>query len=115
MGQDNIKRKKKRINFPCEAKIRIVGEDKDINVNIKDINTSGARVIIGGRHIKVDTPLEIKINISGRCIQCRGRSVWILALRPGFGNINLFDMGVEFAELNPEDQVFLEEILGTTN
>mgnify|MGYP001607382711 CR=1 FL=1 len=112
MNKDNNKRRAKRIDFSCEAKIRFLDEDKEISVNIKDISLSGVRVIIGGRIVNINTPLAIRIRIKERYINCKGRITWVLALRPGLGNINVFDVGIEFTEMNPEDRAFLEKLLG---
>lgn len=114
MDKDNkekeFKRKNKRIDFSREAKIRFLDVDSQISVNIKDISTSGVRVIIGGRIVKVNTPLEIKMCINERDIKCKGRIAWVLALRPGLGNINVFDVGIEFTEIGFREKVFLEKL-----
>ena len=112
MDKDNNKRRAKRFDFSCKAKVRFLDEDKEISVNIKDINISGVRVIIGGRMLKVNTPLEIKLRINERDIQCKGRVAWVLTMRPGAGNINVFDVGIEFTEINLEDRAFLEKLPG---
>lgn len=111
MNKDNNKRRAKRIDFSSEAKIRLLGEDQEISVNIKDITISGVKVVIGGRTLKVNTPLEIKMRISERDIQCKGRVAWVLAMRPGTGDINVFDVGIEFTEVNPEDSMFLKQLV----
>jgi hypothetical protein len=60
---------------------------------------------------KVNTPVKIRLHINERDLQCKGRVAWVLAMRPGTGNINLFDVGIEFTEMNSEDKVFLERLL----
>lgn len=105
-----MKRKIERIDFSAEAKIRLLDEDAEISVNIKDITVSGARVIIT-RIIEIGAPLEIKMRINGRDIQCKGKVAWVLPLRPGLGNISVFDVGIEFTEVNPEDTIFLKHLL----
>lgn len=111
MNKDKNKRMAKRFDFSCKAKVRFLDEDKEISANIKDINISGVRVIIGGRMFKVNTPLEIRLRINEREIQCKGRVAWVLAMRPGAGNISVFDVGIEFTEMNLEDRAFLEKVL----
>jgi hypothetical protein len=108
---DKDKRKVKRINISCKARLHFLDIDKEISVNIKDITISGIRIIIGGRMAKVNTPVKIRLHINERDIQCKGRVAWVLAMRPGTGNINLFDVGIEFTEMNSEDKVFLERLL----
>jgi len=112
MHKDNNKRKTKRIDFVCEAKIRFPEEEKEISVNIKDITVTGARIIIGSRIVKVNTDLEMKLHIKDRHIKCKGRIAWVLALRPSLGNISVFDVGIEFVDMKPEDRSFLEKLLG---
>jgi hypothetical protein len=73
----------------------------------------GIRIIIVGRIVKVNAPVEIKMCIQERHIQCKGKITWALPLRPGLGDIILFDAGIEFTEVNPEDKVFLEKLCGS--
>lgn len=111
MDKDNNKRKAQRIEISLEIKIRLLDEAEEMKVNIKDISTTGARCIIPGRSVKVNAPIEIEIRIYERYIKCKGRIAWVLALRPGLGNINVFDVGIEFTEMNQEDREFLEKLL----
>lgn len=105
-------RKFKRTDFSAEVKIRILEENKEISVSVKDISLRGVRIIIGGRILKTGTALEIKMRINERDIQCKGKIAWVLTMRPGLGNINIFDVGVEFTEMSPPDQEFLEKLFG---
>jgi len=111
MDKKNIKRKMERIDFSGEIKIRLLAEDKEISVNIKDISVSGVRIIIAGRIVKVGAPLEIKMYVNERHIRCKGRIAWVFPLRPSLGNISIFDVGIEFTEVSPEDAVFLKELI----
>jgi hypothetical protein len=52
------------------------------------------------------------MSINGRHIQCKGKIAWVLPLRPGLGNISIFDVGVEFTELDPGSSVFLKHLGG---
>ena len=110
MEEKDIKRKIERKDFSGEAKIHLSGQGEEISVGIKDISISGLRVIIAGRIIEAGTPLQIKTCINGRNIQCKGKVAWSLPLRPGLGNIILFDTGIEFTEISPEDQSFLKQL-----
>ena len=101
-----------RADFSGEVKIRIPQEDKDISVGAKDISPKGIRVIVGGRFLKIGTPLEIKIHLQERDILCAGKVVWALTPRPGLGNIIVFDVGIEFTEIGLEDQEFLGKLFG---
>lgn len=109
MNKDNQKRSK-RIEFSCELKIRILDEDKQISTTVKDISPTGARVVIGGRILKENTPIEVNMCINERDIKCKGRIAWVLAIRPGLRNINIFDVGIEFTEIGFREKVFLEKL-----
>ena len=111
MDNDNL-RKLKRADFSGETRVHISGEEKDVSVSIKDISPKGIRILLGGRILQIGTPLDIKMNINKRDIQCKGKIAWLLAIRPGLGNISIFDVGVEFTEINPQDQEFLEKLFG---
>lgn len=111
MDKNNY-RKFKRVDFFGDIRVHIVGEEKDISVSIKDISPKGMRILLGGRILKIGTQLGIKMNINERLIQCNGTIAWFLAIRPGLGNISIFDVGVEFTEINPQDQEFLEKLFG---
>jgi hypothetical protein len=113
VDKKNIKRKTERIDFSDEAEIHLLDEDREFSVNIKDISVSGVRIIIAGRIVKVGAPLEIKMYINQRCIQCKGKITWVLPLRPSLGNISIFDVGIEFTEVNPEDVVFLKALVAS--
>lgn len=112
MDSDKIKRRAKRIDFSAEIKIRFEGQTDYISLVIKDISGFGLRAIIAGRLIKIGEPLEIKMCINDRDIYCKGKVAWVLMLRPSLGNINVFDVGVKFYEINVEDREFLEKIIG---
>ncbi len=112
MDNDRIKRKTKRIDFSYEIKVRFAGQVDYTSLSLKDISGFGLRVVIPGRLVKRGEPLEINMCINGREIQCKGKVAWSLMLRPGLGKINIFDMGVEFYEINVEDREFLEKLTG---
>lgn len=109
MDGGEIKRKAKRKIFPCEINARFPGQDNYTVLAVKDISALGLRVIVV-RLIKVDDSLEIKMCINGRDIQCKGKVVWVLMLRPGLGRIISFDAGVEFYEMDIKDREFLANL-----
>lgn len=107
-----MKRKAERIDFSGEAKIRILSEAKEFSVTVKDISISGIRIIIAGRIVEVNTPIEIKMCINDRHIRCNGKIAWALPLRPAFGDLILFDAGIELADVTAEDAAFLKRLCG---
>lgn len=109
MDSEEIKRRNKRQNFLCEIKVCFVGQKDYTALALKDISASGLRVI-ATRLVKAGDPLKIRMSINGRDIQCKGKVAWILLLRPCLGNINSFDVGVEFDEMDTGDREFLEKL-----
>ncbi|PIQ87873.1 MAG: hypothetical protein COV73_01830 [Candidatus Omnitrophica bacterium CG11_big_fil_rev_8_21_14_0_20_43_6] len=109
MDGEEIKRRSKRKDFLGDVKVRFVGQPDYTTLAVKDISASGIRVI-SPRLGEAGDSLEIKMNISGRDIQCKGKVIWVLLLRPCLGNIASFDMGLEFYELKAQDRVFLEKL-----
>jgi hypothetical protein len=107
MDSAENKRKAKRKDFLCEAKVCFVGQCDYTSLAVKDISASGLRVIIA-RFVKVGDRLEIKC-INGRDIQCQGKVAWVLSLRPSLSNIVVFDVGVEFYAMDAGDREFLEK------
>ncbi|HNW40087.1 MAG TPA: PilZ domain-containing protein [Candidatus Omnitrophota bacterium] len=105
-----IKRKAPRKDFSCDIKVRFSGQDFYTTIAVKDISVSGVRAIVP-RLIKVGDSLEIKMNLNGREIDCKGKVAWILLLRLSLGNISSFDTGIEFYEMNSEDQEFLAKLV----
>lgn len=110
MDNDQNRRRAGRNEFPCEIRFRFPGEAEEIIAAVKDISSSGARVIITGRLVKVSDLLEIKIRIKGREIICKGKVAWVLMLRFGMGNVRVFDAGIAFAGMEPADRKFLEDL-----
>jgi hypothetical protein len=107
-GAEN-KRKSKRKDCLYEIKVRFPEQDNDTSLAVKNISGSGMRVIIA-RLVKIGDSLEIKMCINGRDMQCKGRVVYVLLLRPVLGDIRSFDVGVEFCEMDTKDREFLEKL-----
>jgi hypothetical protein len=110
MGNNN-KRKSRRTSISSEATIIFLDVRGEMKVSVKDISSSGMRIIISGRIVGAGTPLGVKLRINDRQIECKGKVTWALPLRPGLGNISVFDVGVNFIELKPEDREFLEKFI----
>ncbi len=111
MDNGETKRRGKRLEVSYEIKVRSTGHTDYVTVVIKDISCSGVRAIISGRLIKAGELLEVKMCINNREIQCKGKVTWVLMLRPSLGNITVFDVGVEFYDMNVEDKEFLNKLV----
>ncbi len=112
MGNDKAKRKSKRIEVSYDIKVRLVGLSDFISVVVKDISATGARIIISGRVVQVGQPVEARMSINNRDIQCNGKVVWALMMRPSLGNVTITDVGIEFQDMKEEDKKFLSELVG---
>jgi len=111
MPNDN-NRNTRRGKFPYEIKVRFPEDTEDLTATPKDISTSGARVTIAGRLVKIADLLEIKIRIEDRDIVCKGKVAWVLMLSFGMGSVRVFDVGIEFVGMDPADREFLRLLLG---
>ncbi len=111
MDNSRNKRRAKRLDFPCEARICFLGQPEYVGIVVKDISASGIRIVVPARPVKIDEPVDIKLRLKGRDIECRGKVSWALMLRPGLGNVSITDVGIEFINLGIEDREFLEKII----
>ncbi len=105
------KRKHKRVDFSCGAKMHLVDDNTSVNATVKDISLVGVRCVVAGRMIKVGTKLDIELEMDGHIIKCKGRIVWGLMMRGGVSNIHLFDVGVEFSDISAADRYFISKIV----
>jgi hypothetical protein len=110
MDGEEIKKRANRKNLIFDIKARFSGKGDYITVTVKDISTTGLRVI-SPRLLEPGDILEIKMNIGGREIQCNGKVAWCLFVRPGIGSITTFDMGLQFVDLKTEDRDLLEKLI----
>jgi hypothetical protein len=112
MADDEAKRRAKRKDFSCEIKARFEGQPDYTSVVFKNISSLGLRAVISGRLVKAGDFLDLAMCLDGKDIRCKGKVSWVLMLRPGLGNINVLDVGIEFCEINAEDKEFLEKLTG---
>jgi hypothetical protein len=111
MGNGESLRKAKRKDFSYEIKVRFTRQDHYTSVMVKDISASGLRLIVT-RLVKKGDLLELKMCINGRDIQCQGKVAWVLLLRPSFGDVPSFDLGLEFCGMNAQDKEFFDKLTG---
>jgi len=111
MDSEEIKRRANRKDFTFDIKVRFAGQDNYTTLAVKDISSTGLRVI-SPRLGEAGDFLDIKMCINGHDIQCKAKVAWALLLRPCLGNIATFDTGLEFSEIKAEDKLFLEKLTG---
>jgi hypothetical protein len=110
MDGEEIKRRASRKNLIFDIKVRFSGKGDYITVTVKDISTTGLRVI-SPRLLETGDILEIKMNIGDRQVQSSAKVAWCLQVRPGIGNVSTFDMGLQFQGLKTEDRDLLEKLI----
>jgi len=104
---DGLNRRKfPRANYPCLLIIREVNALPDaILTHTENIGIGGICVLIK-RNLKIYTQVELEIDLLDLSdhIYCRGQVVWSVRRKEHDSNKPLFyDIGIEFAELSPED------------
>lgn len=109
------KRRAERRPVDYSAKVYIAGSSIPLSIRIKDLSSTGMRVVIAGRVVKKDTDLRIELELKDGLIKCEGIIKWVLTLSLGLGNLPLFDVGIEFLKLSSEDSVFLKDFVEHLN
>ena len=111
MSLDNIDRRRfLRIKFPFTIHLYPVGS-QPISAYAEDISIGGVKVTI---HEKFDVPSIIKLElyVKLRPINCNGKITWIKERESEFlEGETLYDIGIEFQELKPEEKEAIKERL----
>ena len=105
-------RKDSRVNEEDKVVIELFSEGqlpsekKIFNALTKDISPGGVRLMTNAA-LPIDTRVRIEIVLSKRrkLIQATGRVCWARSIYEE----ELFEMGVEFTEITPEDKMILLE------
>ncbi len=106
------RRKDSRVNEEDKVVIELFSEGqlpsekKIFNALTKDISPGGVRLMTNAA-LPIDTRVRIEIVLSKRrkLIQATGRVCWARSIYEE----ELFEMGVEFTEITPEDKMILLE------
>lgn len=106
------RRAESRINEEDKVTVEIVapgppgGEDLAINALTRDISAGGVKIMTNVR-LTAGTELRLSVALSGRrrLIRARGVVRWSRSIYEE----DLFEMGVEFTLLSPDDRVCLLE------
>lgn len=100
-----------RIKFPCKIKIASNSQETELILHTENISSGGLR-FISQEKPEVNTPVDIELEIGDRRLVSKGRVVWVIEITvPGEERPNLFDVGIEFTQLTPEDKERLNRIL----
>lgn len=96
-----------RINFPCL--VTIAAGPKTVSNSIlthtQNVGIGGICVLIS-EDIKKFYPLEIELDLMdlGDHIKCKGKVVWNVLNNENGSKKNMYDIGIEFEELNEKDR-----------
>lgn len=108
---DGINRRKfPRANYKCLISIKRRLTSKTISTQTENIGAGGICVIIKddlGLFQGVD--LELYVNEKNPPIKCGGTVVWVVKKASSKKGAHLFDTGIEFIDIRPEDR---EKITG---
>ena len=105
------RRKFPRVTYPCKLVISTEKGKEEFTLHTENISSGGARVIFQ-KKFQLSTPVAIEIVIGQKSVKTQGRVVWVLDVKtPGAESPNLFDTGIEFTHLNPEDREFLSKLI----
>ncbi|MCD6539301.1 MAG: PilZ domain-containing protein [Candidatus Omnitrophica bacterium] len=103
------RRKFPRLKYPC--KLILGGEDKVYSLHTENISAGGLRVILE-KKLAINTPLSIELGLGLKDIKCKGRVVWVIDIKsPPIEKADLFDTGIEFTQIEPQDRETLRELI----
>ena len=106
------RRKFPRAEYPCKIAIAAEKQREEFTLHTENISSGGARVILP-KSLQINMPAMIEISIGDKNIQTKGRVVWVLEVKAPAkaGASHLFDTGIEFTQLNPDDKEFLSRLI----
>ena len=103
------RRKFPRLKYPC--KLILGAEEKAYSLHTENISAGGLRVILD-KKLAINTPLRIELELGLKDVKCKGRVVWVTEIKSlEAGKANLFDTGIEFTQIEPQDRKFLAELI----
>lgn len=109
------KRQFPRMNYPCLIVIRNGDEDKnDIVLTHTDNVGVGGVCVVLKQSVKIFSVLEIELDLLdlGDHIRCKGKVAWNIEKESGDKkNPKIFDVGIEFIDIEEEDRSRLQEVI----
>lgn len=98
-------RKFPRLNLRCEIKINLEAESRSIQANTENVGSGGVCLIQTEpleRFSRCYVLLELDKDLPG--IKCEGKVAWVIPRKNPLSKDKVFDTGIEFVKLKPEDQ-----------
>jgi len=111
---DGINRRKfPRANYKCVISIRKRLTSNTISTQTENVGAGGICVLIGddlGLFQGVDLDLFIN-TVDGPPIKCGGTVVWVVKKTQGKKPGHIYDTGIEFIDIRPEDRERISEVV----
>jgi len=102
-----------RANFPCKITLSVPQKHVIIS-HTENIGAGGVRVLIPEK-LEVSTMVDLAIYIAEEPIVCKGRIVWMVEIKTPFSQEpHLYDIGIEFYEIDVESQRFIQSFVETS-
>ena len=104
------RRRAKRAKYPCTTLISFAGKKEKISLTTENVSSGGMRVFLR-KEQEINTPLEIELQIGEKVVATKGRVVWVLETSLPSSAQAVFDTGIEFTTLGPQDREFLSKLI----
>jgi len=110
MNYRQEKRRFVRADYLCKIVISDKG-DLVISTHTKNIGAGGVRVVID-KDIEVQSCVGLELFLDNKTITCRGKVVWMLKIEGRDESREYgFDTGIEFFDINQEDQNIINKLI----
>lgn len=104
-------RKFPRIRHACVVSLRQASARPSIATTTENIGVGGVCVLLGqGLDIFAPVDLELALNDGRPPLACRGMIAWVVRRRE-MNRPPIFDTGIEFVNLDPDDRGRLDQLL----
>lgn len=101
-----------RADFSCKVIIEAPHE-RVFNIHTENIGAGGIRVFLGEK-LDVSSLVGLEIYIGQQPIACKGRIVWVIDQPfPPCDKASLYDTGIEFYDITPQDKNIIGNIVKT--
>lgn len=102
-----------RADYECVVRIRHKGGTEEYQTKTENIGCGGICVLLP-KELKIfsQVEVELKLGTSNEPIKCDGTVVWsVERSKIDKGSPQIFDIGVEFVNLNARDRARIEQVV----
>ena len=113
MWQGIDRRRFPRASYKCMVTVRQKGSTKTFRTQTENLGAGGVCVVLDRRlEIFSNTDLIITLENGTPPVKCMGTVVWTVKRRdPKKTKPQLYDIGIEFANIVPEDRVKIDKLV----